>query len=75
MKIISIGDTKLPSVSESMRQNMEEEEEINQDSKSATGTVDLTKQRLMLVEPINNNIDSLVAQTVKNLPARWKTWV
>ena len=43
MKIISIGDTKLPSVSESMRQNMEEEEEINQDSKSATGTVDLSK--------------------------------
>ena len=33
------------------------------------------KQRLMLVEPINNNIDSLVAQTVKNLPALWETWV
>ena len=32
-----------PSVSEKMRQNMEEEEEINQDSKSATGTVDLSK--------------------------------
>ena len=29
----------------------------------------------MLVEPINNNIDSLVAQTVKNLPAMWETWV
>ena len=29
----------------------------------------------MLVEPINNNIDSLVAQTVKNLPALWETWV
>ena len=43
MKIISIGDTKLPSVSERMKQNMEEEEEINQDSKSVTGTVDLSK--------------------------------
>ena len=32
-----------PSVSEKMRQNMEEEEEINQDSKSVTGTVDLSK--------------------------------
>ena len=43
MKIISIGDPKLPSVSEKMKQNMQEEEEINQDSKSATGTVDLSK--------------------------------